>query len=133
MTSAASIAIYQQITTDRICRLSGSQNELLSSQRFSAEEREGSTVSELKLGRQWLGEAKLTTFKFLHAYSSTHYRAMKLVIQRVTRASVVIDEKIHSSIGKGLLLLLGIEQGCGLTSRIRRSSGPPLLWTMALS
>ncbi|CAE7453173.1 D-tyrosyl-tRNA(Tyr) deacylase 1 [Symbiodinium microadriaticum] len=39
---------------------------------------------------------------------------MKLVIQRVTRASVVIDEKTHSSIGKGLLLLLGIEQGDGL-------------------
>ncbi|CAE6972852.1 Dtd1 [Symbiodinium sp. CCMP2592] len=39
---------------------------------------------------------------------------MKLVIQRVTRASVVIDEKIHSTIGKGLLLLLGIEQGDGL-------------------
>ncbi|CAE7441341.1 DTD1 [Symbiodinium natans] len=39
---------------------------------------------------------------------------MKLVIQRVTRASVLIDDKIHSTIGKGLLLLLGIEQGDGL-------------------
>jgi len=34
---------------------------------------------------------------------------MKAVIQRVTKASVVIDEKIHSFIGNGLLVLLGIE------------------------
>lgn len=34
---------------------------------------------------------------------------MRAVIQRVTRASVTIDEKIHSRIGTGLLVLLGIE------------------------
>ena len=34
---------------------------------------------------------------------------MKAVIQRVTRASVTIDGKIHSQIGEGLLVLLGIE------------------------
>jgi D-tyrosyl-tRNA(Tyr) deacylase len=34
---------------------------------------------------------------------------MRAVIQRVARASVTIDEKIQSSIGKGLLVLLGIE------------------------
>jgi D-tyrosyl-tRNA(Tyr) deacylase len=34
---------------------------------------------------------------------------MRAVIQRVTRASVIIDEKIKSSIILGLLILLGIE------------------------
>ena len=34
---------------------------------------------------------------------------MKAVIQRVSKASVTIDEKIISSIGLGLLILLGIE------------------------
>src|SRR6185503_18098480 len=34
---------------------------------------------------------------------------MRAVIQRVTKASVTIDEKIHSAIGNGLLVLLGIE------------------------
>jgi len=34
---------------------------------------------------------------------------MKAVIQRVSKASVTIDGKVHSSISEGLLLLLGIE------------------------
>lgn len=34
---------------------------------------------------------------------------MRAVLQRVTRASVTIDGKIHSSIEEGLLVLLGIE------------------------
>ncbi|MEO5562931.1 MAG: D-aminoacyl-tRNA deacylase [Chitinophagaceae bacterium] len=34
---------------------------------------------------------------------------MKAVIQRVSRASVTIDQKIHSQIGDGILVLLGIE------------------------
>ena len=34
---------------------------------------------------------------------------MRVVIQRVTKASVIIDGKIHSSIDNGLLVLLGIE------------------------
>jgi D-tyrosyl-tRNA(Tyr) deacylase len=34
---------------------------------------------------------------------------MKSVIQRVTKASVVIDGKINGSIGAGLLIFLGIE------------------------
>ena len=34
---------------------------------------------------------------------------MKAVIQRVTKASVTIEGKIHSAIGNGLLVLLGIE------------------------
>lgn len=35
---------------------------------------------------------------------------MRVLIQRVTQASVQIDQKEYSSIGKGLLLLLGIEE-----------------------
>lgn len=34
---------------------------------------------------------------------------MRAVIQRVSKASVVIDGKIHSQIGNGLLVFLGIE------------------------
>lgn len=34
---------------------------------------------------------------------------MKAVIQRVTRASVTIDSKVHAAIDEGLLVLLGIE------------------------
>ncbi len=36
--------------------------------------------------------------------------AMRAVIQRVSRASVTIDNKIKSEIGIGLLVLLGIEE-----------------------
>ena len=35
---------------------------------------------------------------------------MRTVIQRVSEASVTIDNAIKSQIGKGLLVLLGIEQ-----------------------
>jgi D-tyrosyl-tRNA(Tyr) deacylase len=34
---------------------------------------------------------------------------MRAVIQRVSKASVTINEKIYSAIGEGLLVLLGIE------------------------
>lgn len=36
---------------------------------------------------------------------------MRLVIQRVTNASVSIDGKLHSSIGRGLMILVGVEVG----------------------
>ena len=35
---------------------------------------------------------------------------MRLLIQRVTEASVTIESRIHSQIGKGLLVLVGIEE-----------------------
>ena len=35
---------------------------------------------------------------------------MRAVIQRVTRASVAVDEKIVGEIGQGLLVLLGVEK-----------------------
>jgi D-tyrosyl-tRNA(Tyr) deacylase len=38
---------------------------------------------------------------------------MIAVIQRVSEASVTIDQKIKSSIGKGLLILVGIEDADG--------------------
>ena len=36
---------------------------------------------------------------------------MKVLIQRVKKASVTIDEKLYSSINKGILALVGIEKG----------------------
>ena len=38
---------------------------------------------------------------------------MRAVIQRVSRASVTVDEKVVSKIGTGLLILLGIEDSDG--------------------
>ena len=35
---------------------------------------------------------------------------MKIVIQRVSKARVLINEKVYSSIDKGLLILIGIEK-----------------------
>ena len=35
---------------------------------------------------------------------------MRIVVQRVSRASVVIEGRIKSEIGKGMLILLGIEE-----------------------
>lgn len=35
---------------------------------------------------------------------------MRVVVQRVKRASVIIGGKVHSTIGKGLLVLAGIEE-----------------------
>lgn len=39
---------------------------------------------------------------------------MRVVIQRVTHANVVIGDRIRSAIGKGLLVLVGIEDADGL-------------------
>lgn len=53
---------------------------------------------------------------------------MRVVIQRVSEASVTIDNKKNAEIGKGLLILLGIEEEdsqediswlCGKISRLR--------------
>jgi D-tyrosyl-tRNA(Tyr) deacylase len=39
---------------------------------------------------------------------------MRVVIQRVAKASVTIDDKIKSSINKGLLVFMGIEDADGI-------------------
>ena len=36
---------------------------------------------------------------------------MRLVIQRVTRASVTIDNQLHSQVGPGLMVLVGVREG----------------------
>lgn len=35
---------------------------------------------------------------------------MRTIIQRVTEASVTIDQQLYSSIGKGMMILVGIEE-----------------------
>lgn len=53
---------------------------------------------------------------------------MRAVVQRVSEASVRIEDRIHAQIGRGLLVLLGIEVGdtledvewlCGKITRMR--------------
>ncbi len=41
-------------------------------------------------------------------------RTMRIVIQRVSRASVTIGKQVKSSIGKGFLILLGICEDDGM-------------------
>ena len=36
---------------------------------------------------------------------------MRIVIQRVTEASVTIDGQLHSTIGPGLMVLVGVREG----------------------
>jgi len=57
-----------------------------------------------------------------------HKSTMRIVIQRVSEASVTIDHKVKSAIGRGLLILLGIEDSdtdadidwlCGKISKLR--------------
>ncbi len=36
---------------------------------------------------------------------------MRIILQRVSRASVSIGGEMHSSIGHGLMVLVGVEQG----------------------
>jgi D-tyrosyl-tRNA(Tyr) deacylase len=56
--------------------------------------------SEISTEQRELGEAKseITTY------------SMRAVIQRVSRASVIIDQETFSEIGPGLLVLVGIEE-----------------------
>lgn len=44
------------------------------------------------------------------AIFTTLFDGMRIVVQRVKRATVTIDGRVHSAIGKGLLVLAGIEE-----------------------
>jgi D-aminoacyl-tRNA deacylase len=46
-----------------------------------------------------------------HAATTEKSDDMRCVVQRIDRARVTVDEEIISSIGKGLLVFLGIERG----------------------
>lgn len=42
-------------------------------------------------------------------FTATNFSRMRAVVQRVTKASVTVDQTLVSNIGKGLLVLVGIE------------------------
>lgn len=44
-------------------------------------------------------------------FNYLNHRQMRIVIQRVTQASVTIDGSLISSIGRGLMVLVGVEHG----------------------
>lgn len=52
---------------------------------------------------------------------------MKVVVQRVSRASVSIGGAVHSAIGQGLLLLVGIGRGDAEQEMMRMSRKIPAL------
>lgn len=47
---------------------------------------------------------------------------MKVVVQRVDRASVSVDKKVVSKIGKGFLVLVGIEEGDSAEMVIKKAN-----------
>ena len=48
---------------------------------------------------------------------------MRIVIQRVLRASVTIENQMVSSIGKGLMILVGVREGDGVASEMLKQAG----------
>lgn len=48
-------------------------------------------------------------FLFILRYNRSFLKDMRVVIQRVREASVTIDGKLHSAIGSGMLILIGVE------------------------
>ena len=51
-------------------------------------------------------------YRFVHTLFFSN-KTMRIIIQRVREASVTIDEKLHSSIGQGMMILVGIEEADG--------------------
>ena len=64
-----------------------------------------STLASKNKTNDGLNYGKFSIF----ADNSTTIVTMRIVIQRVSRASVTIDSEVKSSIGKGYLILVGIE------------------------
>ena len=42
-------------------------------------------------------------------FTATNYSLMRAIVQRVTRASVTVDQTVVANIGSGMLVLVGIE------------------------
>ena len=52
----------------------------------------------------------LARSQLLLLLAATSARAMRLVLQRVKRASVTVDEEVVGEIGKGMLVLVGVHR-----------------------
>ena len=56
------------------------------------------------------GQPKLARTRLLPLLLAANATAMRLVLQRVKRASVTVDEEVVGEIGKGMLVLVGIHR-----------------------
>lgn len=76
----------------------------------------GTTTSTVKIGSFWvrLGGGRLISFVFVWllvvAAALPLVDAMRLVVQRVKSASVTVDNKVVSSIGPGMMALVGLHE-----------------------
>ena len=74
----------------------------------SGRRRRGDSITAI---HQFLhGQPKLARTRLLPLLLAANASAMRLVLQRVKRASVTVDEEVVGEIGKGMLVLVGIHR-----------------------
>jgi D-aminoacyl-tRNA deacylase len=83
---------------------------------------------ELRIRNRAASELSKANYEFYESYKSYKSTTMRAVIQRVSQSTVIIEKKVHASIGNGMMVLLGIEEDdtqedlewlCGKIARLR--------------